>query len=152
MVIFDIFTKRKISLDHLRMGLSSLKVLDAIKGKPECMKKFFVHSGVLSSDEVISRMNHVNGSESETTAFNNVLKSFSANMLKKFLQHTTGTPSLWALRGDRQLRIKFVDSDSFSCSTSFLELKVPRNTIRNNLLKGCLEALITEVSGNFNTL
>ena len=152
MVIFDIFTKRKISLDHLRMGLSNLKVLDAIKSQPECMKKFFVHSGMLSSEEVISRMNYDNGSESETTAFNNVLKSFLANMLKKFLQHTTGTPSLWALRGERQIRIKFVDSDSFSCSTCFLQLKVPRNTIRNNLLRGCLEALIAEVSGNFNTL
>ena len=153
MVVQDVLIKRKTSLDHLRTGLSILNVLETIQKDSMAMRKYFVDSGNLSANDVISKLRFENGSDDEKQSFKDVLTSFPVDMLRKFLVHTTGSPNLWPLRGDNYIEIKFVDASSFGISTCVFTLSVPRGAIENGILKASLESVVNKsYRASFNTV
>jgi len=98
MVLYDVLIKRKTSLDQLRQGLSILNFKKAIESHPNSMVKYLLNNQNTTAEQVISKIEYTNGEEHEKNQLNEVLTSLNQAQLLKFLEHTTGTPSLWALK------------------------------------------------------
>jgi len=154
MIVFDVLVKRKVALDQLRNGLSTLGVLEAIQKYPNVMVKYFVEDmGSLTAEKMLGRIEFVNGNENNKKTFENVLKSFNLQFLKKFLVFVTGGESLSSIPGTQNIQVKLVNASSIFSSTCTFELMVPFSIfLDEDLLKTSLEAVFTPYQSSFNTM
>ena len=154
MIIYDVLIKRKPSLDQLRTGLGILGVLDAMKKNPASMAQYFVYpKKKMTPSDLMNKVDFDDETSLEQQQlFENVISSYSHEMIEKFLVFVSGTNNLCRFSQDQRICVKFTDAPSIFASTCTMEVNIPSQVKDILLLRSSLEAVIdTTWKQSFNT-
>lgn len=156
MMVYDIFVRRKESLDQIRRGLKILGILDIITNNSESMTRYFVPSKQqLVPKDVIDRLLFEEDTSSdERSLITGAIESFDHAMLQKLLFYVSGTKLMLQLYPSKKINIKFKSTDAIVGGTCDFGLTLPSGVDDPVLMKAAVESIIDNKSQeevSFNT-
>lgn len=144
--------KRKVSLDHLRIGLKANDVLGLMTRNPDHFKPLLVYCEDFDKLTPVSFIDAISWEEveqHEKVLLCNAIQKMTSRELSNLLQFVIGAPDLFLLKS-RKIVIKIKDNVAgiFASSCSF-ELFLPKAAMTN---ESNLKYVLASATGNyFNT-